>query len=193
MIQVVKSPKESFKFDYLLYIIDQAITVLRNKFEQFKIYADIFGFLFSIKKLKSLDSNNLKEYCLNLERSLKHNNHSDIDELDLSTNLKILREIMQVENDTLIGMLNYIKRIDSFPKNFIAYRIMLTISVSVDWVERSFSKLKLTKSYLRSTMSQERLNELALISIEKEMLKEIDYNMLINNFTSLKARKINFQ
>ena len=147
MIQVVKSPKESFKFDYLLYIIDQAITVLRNKFEQFKIYADIFGFLFSIKKLKSLDSNNLKEYCLNLERSLKHNNHSDIDELDLSTKLKILREIMQVENDTLIGMLNYIKRIDSFPKNFIAYRIMLTISVSVDWVERSFSKLKLTKSY----------------------------------------------
>ena len=33
-------------------------------------------------------------------------------------------------------------------------------------------------------MSQERLNGLALISIQKEMLKEIDYNKLINNFAS---------
>jgi len=71
-----------------LYIIDQAIIALRNRFEQFKIYEDIFSFLFSIKKLKSLNSNNLKEYCLNLERSLKHNNHSDIERLDLFTELK---------------------------------------------------------------------------------------------------------
>ena len=47
--EVVKSPKESFKIYYLLYIIDQTITALRNRFEQFKIYEDIFGFLFSVK------------------------------------------------------------------------------------------------------------------------------------------------
>jgi len=35
---------------------------------------------------------------------------------------------------------------------------MLTISVSIVSAERSFSKLKLIKSYLRSTMSQQRLN-----------------------------------
>ena len=61
--------------------------------------------------------------------------------------------------------------------------------VSVASVERKFSKQKLIKSYLRLTMSQERLNELTLISIEKEILKETDYNKLINNFTSLKAWK----
>jgi len=38
-------------------------------------------------------------------------------------------------------------------------------------------------------MSQKRLNELALILIEKEILKKIDYNKLINNFTSLKRSK----
>ena len=42
------------------------------------------------------------------------------------------------------------------------YRIMLTISVAS--VEKSFSKLKLIKSYLRSTMSQQRLNKLTLLS-----------------------------
>ena len=40
-------------------------------------------------------------------------------------------------------------------------------------------------------MFQERLNELSFIWIEKEMLKKIDYNKLINNFASLKAWKIN--
>ena len=54
-------------------------------------------------------------------------------------------------------------------------------------------KLKLTKSYLRSTMSQERLSELAILSIEKEMLEEVKYKNLISNFASQKAIKIDFK
>jgi hypothetical protein len=81
---------------------------------------------------------------------------------------------------------------NSFTNAFVAYRIMLTIPVTVASAERSFSKLKLIKSYLRSTMSQQRLNGLALLAIEKEMLTEIDYNSLINDFASQKARKVNF-
>jgi len=38
----------------LLYIIDKTSTTMQNRFEQFKIYEDISGFLFNIKKLKSL-------------------------------------------------------------------------------------------------------------------------------------------
>jgi len=69
---------------------------------------------------------------------------------------------------------------------------MLTIPVSIAF-ERSFSKLKLIKSYLRPTMSQQRLNELALLSIRKDFLNEINYDNLIDNFTSQKSRKINFR
>ena len=57
----------------------------------------------------------------------------------------------------------------------------------------SFSKLKLIKSYLRSTMSQERLIGLAILSIENKMLEELEYKNLINQFTSQKARKIDFK
>ena len=59
-------------------------------------------------------------------------------------------------------------------------------------LEMSFSKLKLIKSYLRSTMSQERLSGLAILSIENEMLVELECKKLISNFPSQKARKINF-
>ena len=176
-----------------MYIVVKVITILQSRFEQFKIYEDIFGFLFSVKKLKSLDCTLLKEKCLNLEKSLKHDNLLDIDGLDLFSELNILKEIIRLENDKPIDILNYIKRINSFPNAYIAYRIMLTIPVSVASAERSFSKLKIIKSYLRSTMSQQRLNGLALLSIEKEMLNELNYDNLIDNFASLKARKINFK
>ena len=55
------------------------------------------------------------------------------------------------------------------------------------------SKLKLIKSYLRPTISQERLSGLTILSIEKEMLEEIKYKNLISNFASQKARKINLK
>jgi len=120
----------------------------------------------------------LKEKCLNLEKYLKHNNLLDLDGLDLFSELNILEEIIGLENDKPIGILNYMKKINSFPDAYI----MLTISVSVVLAERSLSKLKLIKSYLRSTMSQQRLNGLALLSIEKDFLNEINYDNLKDNF-----------
>jgi len=53
-------------------------------------------------------------------------------------------------------------------------------------VERSFLKLKLIKSYLRLTMSQQKLNILILLSIKKYFLNKINYDNLIDNFTSQK-------
>jgi hypothetical protein len=69
----------------------------------------------------------------------------------------------------------------------------LTIPVTVASAERSFSKLKLIKSYLRSTMSQERLNGLAILSIEKKLLENLEYKNLISNFASQKARRLIFK
>ncbi len=47
--------------------------------------------------------------------------------------------------------------------------IFLTIPVTVASAERSFSKLKLIKNYFRSTMSQEKLSTLSILSIENEL------------------------
>ena len=43
---------------------------------------------------------------------------------------------------------------DCYPNVSVAYRILLTVPVTVALAKRSFSKLKLLKNYLRSTMSQ---------------------------------------
>ena len=69
---------------------------------------------------------------------------------------------------------------------------MLTIPMTVASVERSFIKLKLLKSYLRSTMTQERLNDLAMIALESDMLEKIDYERIIEDFISKNAQRIKF-
>jgi len=81
-------------------------------------------------------------------------------------------------NTYCVAPLSYIKTLDSFPNVYITYKILLTILVTVAIAERSFSKLKLLKSYLKSTILQDRLNKLIILSIESEMLELLDYKTL---------------
>ena len=89
----------------------------------------------------------LKKNCLNLECFLTRETYSDIDSLDLFSELKVLKEVLQINENSPINLLNYIKRLESFPNACIAFRIFLTIHVIIASIERSFSKLKLIKSY----------------------------------------------
>ena len=51
---VTLSAEESFRIEYFLLIVDLAISSIKSRFERFKIYENIFGFLFCFKKIKIL-------------------------------------------------------------------------------------------------------------------------------------------
>lgn len=76
------------------------------------------------------------------------------------------------------------------PNVVILFRIFLTVGVSVSSCEWSFSKLKLIKNYLRSTMTSFRLSDLSILSIEHEETDRIDFDSVIPDFAEKKARKI---
>ncbi len=67
--------------------------------------------------------------------------------------------------------------------------LFLTLPVSVASAERSFSKLRLIKNYLRSAMEQDRLCALAILSIEAESANLLKTDKLIESFASAKARR----
>ena len=77
------------------------------------------------------------------------------------------------------GHLDLIKFIQKYrlenyvPNIVILIRIFLTIAISIASCERRFSKLKLIKNYLRSTMSDLRIQNLAILSIEQEITNNI--------------------
>ena len=69
------------------------------------------------------------------------------------------------------------KLADVFPNTCIVLRILLTIPVTV-------------ASNLRLTMTQERLTNLAILSIERDVAETLNYSTLIDSFASAKACKI---
>jgi len=69
-------------------------------------------------------------------------------------------------------------------------QILLTIALSIASCERSFSKLKLILSYLRASMGQERLSNLALLSIERENVENINFDDVIDQCATVKSRKM---
>lgn len=67
---------------------------------------------------------------------------------------------------------------------------MLTLSVTQVGCERSFSKLKYIKNFLRNTLGQDILESLMLMNVEKDLLSTIDSNDVINK---LAARNSTFK
>lgn len=82
--------------------------------------------------------------------------------------------------------------VETFANVEIVLRLYLCMFVTNCTGERSFSKLKLIKNYLRNTMGQDRLSSLTLLSIEHEKLRELHFTDVIKQFASQKARKKGF-
>jgi len=69
-----------------------------------------------------------------------------------------------------------------YPDIFIALRIMLHCPDAAVSPERSFSKLKLIKTFNRSHMTSSRLSSLAILSIEASCVRSLDLDDVINPF-----------
>ena len=68
-------------------------------------------------------------------------------------------------------------KLDSiFPDVSIALRIFITLPVTVASAERSFSKIKLVKNFLRNGITQDRLSALAILSIESGLAREVNFD-----------------
>lgn len=115
----------------------------------------------------------------------------DIDGYDLARELSTLASMLPENCNSAFEVLKFIhnnKLKELFSNTSVILTIFLTALVTVATAERSFSKLKLIKTFLRSTLSQERLCGLATTSIESQIGKEIDYSDVIDAFASKKAR-----
>lgn len=103
-----------------------------------------------------------------------------------STFLKRKRETQTItDTATVFNMLDP----DMFPSLRALFQVALTIPVSSCSCERSFSALRRLHTWLRRTMGQDRLNDLAIMMIEKENVAAISRDSIIDRFAKLKPRR----
>lgn len=95
---------------------------------------------------------------------------------------------------SLLGFLTENNLTKIFTESYKLTDIICTTPMSTSECERCFSTLKRIKTFLRNTMSQDRLNALAVLSIEKHYIQCIpDFdNKVIEVFCSKKNRRMDF-
>lgn len=76
-----------------------------------------------------------------------------------------------------------------FPTLTQVLQVSLTIPVNSCSCERSFSVLRRLHTWLRSTMGQDRLHHLALLSVEREELGKLSQSQVIDRFAKMKHRR----
>jgi hypothetical protein len=103
-----------------------------------------------------------------------------------------LKENMLIKTFAELLFIKYICLESEFSDIYIALVLFLTLPVTVASVERTFSKPRIIKDYKRNSISQTRLRDLAILTIEHAEAAKMDLKELISDFATVKARKKQF-
>ncbi|XP_040278430.1 52 kDa repressor of the inhibitor of the protein kinase-like [Bufo bufo] len=198
--ETITDAEEHFKISVFYPLIDNMTVSLERRFSQLSKHNQLWGFLYNIMSLPEKET--LQNMCKTLEDILTQptgvdleGKQSDIDGQQLFEELKQIQPMISQSSITpleVLELINYTQSHDLYRNIWIAMRILLTIPITVASSERSFSKLKLIKTYLRTTMTDERLSSLAILSIESELAEKLDYSAAIDAFAAAKSRKVDF-
>ena len=128
----------------------------------------------------------------------------DVDITRLMIQIQMLPDVLKTYNEknpvvavkkvtnlrTLCDIMNEISSAKSlFSEVFTLLRVVLIIPVTTATAERTFSCLRRLKTYLRSTMSQTRLNHCMLLHVHKERTDKLDILQVASEFVSANERR----
>lgn len=182
------SGKEKFSSGVFLVVMDRLLAELDRRFKSYNDLNVSFGFL---NNISTLSAEHLREKAADLQRRY----HTDLEN-------EFCEEIFQFKDfichdepssaRELLMSMRKRKLQAIFPNVDVALRLYLTLPVTNASGELSFSKLRLVKSRLRSTIAQQKLSHLTLMSIESDLLHKVDFTDVIRDFAAKKSRRRHF-
>ena len=183
------TPELKFKSNFFDPLVDQAMMSIKERFNLLREVSSAFSFLYTRDKLLLVQQKNaLLTCCKEFQKKF-----GDIDSDEMSAELQRFVLILQKKRNlnTAQDFLNYLLKthlFELYPNVYIALRILLTCPVTVASAERNFSKLKLIKTFNRTSMTDSRLSSLAMLSIENDCARSLDYDNVITAFSNKKIR-----
>lgn len=80
--------------------------------------------------------------------------------------------------------------ITEYPDIWMFIIVYLTLQMTVVSAKRSFSEIEILNNYIHSTMVEERLSSLLIISIENKCTRQLNFEKLIDKFAQIITRKV---
>ena len=183
-----KKAEDYFRINVFFCILDAVVQGLTDRFRKIKNICGTYEFLW---KFDDLTEENLICYANNFQESYSQDVSCEIVEeiLFLKRIADVNFQLQQKSPKNILETIMKQKLCSVFPNIVVALRIFLSLPASVATNERSFSVLKRIKNYLSSTMEDERLNGLAVLNINCDKARQMDFSAVINKFAEKKARK----
>jgi len=154
--------------------------LLVGEYEITDTYATKSEFFFDVNKQTRGSNNNDEEI---LYRSEDHEIKDELDQFMILAKNENITNLFDMYQLVVRGLQS------TFPNVETILRIYLTIPISNASGERSFSVLKRVKNYIRNSIDQDRLGNLALLCIESAETKKANFDQQIDDFARLKCRK----
>jgi hypothetical protein len=193
-----QTPEDMFRKTYF-EVIDLVQQELMRRFDQKSLEVPI---LVENLLLKAANWDGKEELEINAKIADFYNN--DIDVRKLKRQMYMLPELVQQQTSHSVKKVtNVATLIDIFqnsPVNLVGMfseigtllRIFITVPISTATAERSFSALRRIKTYLRSTMTQERLNNVMLLHCHKDRTDALELETINKEFMQSNEQRRNY-
>ncbi|GBP51838.1 Zinc finger MYM-type protein 1 [Eumeta japonica] len=149
--ETIESVEMQYRVNFFNSMTDAIIVDTECRFKVLNEYYEQFGFIYDLNYLKSIPKEDLLKHCNDLGTILREDENSDIQPYELYEELQLLKSHSLDSVKDAKQLIQYILKNnleEVYPNVYITIRIMLTVPVSTASAERSFSKLKLIKTYL---------------------------------------------
>ena len=187
--------EDDFRVNVFNFVLDIVINQIEKRFQGMHEVSTVFAFLAPTQLVKLQEQDILKSAeALQLKYKEDLSAEFPLQTVMIATMLR--DEIVKISTIKDLAELLFIKYStisSSFSEVLTALFLFLTLPVTVATAERSFSKLKIIKNYLRSSTGQERLHNLSLLGIEAKLAKQMEIKDVIRDFANMKSRKMNFK
>ena len=162
--------------------LDLIVQTIKNRFDQpgYSVYQCLENLLLKAAKKEDFSEE------LNLATSIYG---SDMHESNLQMQLQTLGTTIQEKVLTIFDIRNHLQQLTAAERTLLnevvtVMKLVLVMPATNATSERSFSAMRRVKSYLRSTMGQERLNYLMTLHVHKESTDSLNLVQVANEFVS---------
>ncbi len=180
------TPKDMYKRKYY-EALDLLLQAIDTRFNQpgYRAYCCLQNLLLQVFKEK--------DYSEEMKKVLEIYG-DDLSEANLADQFRTLVANFSGEVSDITDVIKYLRNLSPAEKQLmyqviIVTKLLLVMPATNSTSERSFSCMRRVKTYLRSTMTQQRLNNLMVLHVHKDHTDKLNLCEVANEFVSVNERR----